>query len=76
METTIHSATACVYIAVFALLFMYIYAVIGVATFGHNDPFCFGNLGRAMITLMRVLTVPRLLLAALYLLLRVVLLQV
>ena len=39
-----------------ALLFMYVFAVVGVSTFGINDPFHFGNLGLTWLTLLRVLT--------------------
>jgi voltage-gated sodium channel len=56
VETIIKSASACIYIGMFLGMFMYIFAVVGVATFGRNDPFCFGDLGRAMVTLMRVMT--------------------
>ena len=56
VETIIKSASACIYIGIFLAMFMYIFSVVGVATFGKNDPFCFGDLGRAMVTLMRVMT--------------------
>lgn len=32
------------------------FAIVGVAAFGVNDPFYFGNLSRAMLTLFRVLS--------------------
>ena len=35
---------------------MGVQAVVGVSTFGKNDPFHFGNLGVAFLTLLRVLT--------------------
>jgi hypothetical protein len=42
------------YVVMLLLLMMYIYAVAGVIYFGTNDPWHFGSLGLAMVTLTRV----------------------
>ena len=56
METLLRSASAVGYIAGFMLLIAYIFAVIGVTIFKHNDPFHFGTLDRALVSLFRVVT--------------------
>ncbi len=43
-------------IAILCLLIFYLFAVLGVATFRRNDPYHFGGVGVAMITLFRVAT--------------------
>lgn len=44
------------YIILLLLLVFYLYAVLGVVTFRKNDPWHFGELGQAMITLFRLCT--------------------
>ena len=44
------------YILVLLLLILYIYAIIGVMFFGENDPFFFGYLLQAMLTLFQIST--------------------
>ena len=56
VETLIHSLPSVGYISLVALIFQYIFAVVGVATFGRNDPFGFGNLGLSMISLFKLMT--------------------
>jgi voltage-gated sodium channel len=45
-----------VYVILLMLLIFYLYAVMGVYFFRRNDPFHFGSLGVAMLTLFRVST--------------------
>ena len=56
IETTVRSCSSVIYIGFFGSLVTYMYAIVGVATFGKNDPFYFGNLARAMMTLFRVIS--------------------
>ena len=56
LETLIKSASSVVYIALFTMLIMYIFAIVGVTVFSANDPFHFGNLGAAMLSLYRIAT--------------------
>ena len=56
METLLRSASAVGYIAGFMLLIAYIFGVIGVTIFKHNDPFHFGTLDRALVSLFRIVT--------------------
>ena len=56
VETTVKSASSVIYIGLFGMLFTYMFAIVGVAAFGLNDPFYFGNLGRALLTLFRVIS--------------------
>jgi len=42
------------YIVILLILVFYLFAVLGVSTFRRNDPFHFGYLGVAMLTLFRV----------------------
>ena len=44
------------YVLVLMLLLLYVYAVAGVFLFGANDPFHFGNLHTALLTLFSILT--------------------
>ncbi|RDI95055.1 ion transporter [Meiothermus sp. QL-1] len=44
------------YVLVLMLLLLYLYAVAGVFLFGRNDPFHFGNLHTALLTLFSILT--------------------
>ncbi|MCS7058101.1 MAG: ion transporter [Meiothermus sp.] len=44
------------YVLVLLLLLLYVYAVAGVFLFGSNDPFHFGNLHKALLTLFSILT--------------------
>lgn len=44
------------YVLVLMLLLLYVYAVAGVFLFGTNDPFHFGNLHTALLTLFSILT--------------------
>lgn len=44
------------YVGILLLLLFYVYAVMGVFLFRENDPFHFGDLGDAMLTLFRVVT--------------------
>jgi voltage-gated sodium channel len=45
IETSVKASSSVVYIALFGVLFSYMFAIVGVAAFGKNDPFYFGNLG-------------------------------
>eukprot|EP01052_Picozoa_sp_SAG31_P036492 SAG31_NODE_4563_length_3135_cov_6.260359_3_plen_51_part_00 len=38
------------------MIFFYIFAILGVTLFGKNDPFHFGSLGKAMLSLFRIAT--------------------
>jgi voltage-gated sodium channel len=44
------------YILLLLVLIFYLFAVVGVVMFRNNDPFHFGSIGVAMITLFRVAT--------------------
>jgi voltage-gated sodium channel len=44
------------YIMLLMCLVFYLYAVLGVSTFRKNDPFHFGGVGMAMLTLFRIAT--------------------
>lgn len=44
------------YILIFILLVFYIFAVVGVIVLRKNDPFLFGSVGMAMITMYRIAT--------------------
>ncbi len=44
------------YILLLLLLIFYLFAVLGVVTFRRNDPFHFGSIGIAMLTLFRIST--------------------
>lgn len=44
------------YVGILLLMLFYVYAVMGVFLFRENDPFHFGSLGSAMLTLFRVVT--------------------
>jgi voltage-gated sodium channel len=44
------------YILLLLLLVFYLFAVLGVSTFRKNDPFFFGSIGIAMVTLFRMAT--------------------
>ena len=44
------------YILLLLLLIFYLFAVLGVVTFRRNDPFHFGSIGMAMVTLFRIST--------------------
>ncbi len=44
------------YISLLMLIQMYVFAILGVALFGHNDPVHFGDLGRALLTLFQIIT--------------------
>lgn len=50
------SLSAVRYIAILLVIVFYLYAVIGVSLFRRNDPFAFGNVGLAMLTLYRLAT--------------------
>jgi hypothetical protein len=48
--------SAVTYIVILLVLVFYLFAVLGVNCFRRNDPFHFGNVGLAMITLYRIAT--------------------
>jgi voltage-gated sodium channel len=50
------SMTSISYVGVLLFIMFYIYAVLGVHEFAQNDPQHFGNIGLAMLTLFRVVT--------------------
>lgn len=50
------SLTSISYVGVLLFIMFYIYAVLGVHEFAQNDPKHFGNLGLAMLSLFRVVT--------------------
>ena len=56
LETLIASITSVGYIVLFMLLTSYIFAIVAVTLFGKNDPFHFGDLGSAMLSLFRIAT--------------------
>ncbi len=47
---------AVTYILILVILVFYLYAVLGVTCFRHNDPWLFGDTAIAMITLYRIAT--------------------
>ena len=56
LETLIRSASSVMYIAMFLMLVMYIFAIVGVSIFNKNDPWHFGDLGTGMLSLWRIST--------------------
>lgn len=56
VSTLIAALPSVMYISILIFLMLYIYAVLGVFIFGGNDKKYFGNLGKGMITLFRVMT--------------------
>ena len=56
METIEHSSEKVTPIVILLAMVMYVFAIIGVSVFGGNDPFHFGHIGSAMVTLFRVAT--------------------
>ena len=48
IETSVKASSSVVYIAMFGVLFSYMFAIVGVAAFGRNDPFYFGDLGECL----------------------------
>lgn len=56
METLLRSITQAFYIFVFTLLISYVFAIVGVTIFGRNDPFHWGSLSDALLTLFRIAT--------------------
>jgi voltage-gated sodium channel len=56
LATLVRSTRSVAYIFGFMIIFMYMFAIIGSTLFKHNDPFHFGNVARAMISLFRVAT--------------------
>ena len=52
----INGLSSVKYILLLMLLVFYMFAVLGVATFRRNNPFFFGSIGIAMVTLFRVAT--------------------
>ena len=56
VETSVKSASSVVFIGIFLVLFSYMFAIVGVASFGRNDPFYFGRLDRALLTLFRTIS--------------------
>lgn len=49
VETTVKASSSVVYIFMFGMLFSYMFAIVGVASFGRNDPFYFGDLGNCRL---------------------------
>lgn len=47
----LNSLTSIFYIGVLLIIFFYFYAIVGISLFGVNDPWRFGNLHMAMVTL-------------------------
>ena len=56
LETVVRSAKSVAFIGLFMVLVTYMFGIIGASFFASNDPFHFGNLGRAMMSLFRVAT--------------------
>merc|ERR1712196_641856 len=56
VSTMITAMPSVMYISILIFLLLYIYGVLGVFVFGENDQKYFGNLGVALITLFRVMT--------------------
>jgi voltage-gated sodium channel len=52
----IKSIPSMYYVGMLLLLLFYVYAVMGVFLFGHNDPNRFGDLGTSFLTLFQVVT--------------------
>lgn len=48
---------AITYIAALMILFMYLFAVLGVYLFRENDPFYFGDISTALLSLFRAMTI-------------------
>ncbi|MCC5829687.1 MAG: ion transporter [Phycisphaeraceae bacterium] len=56
VSALIHSLPSMVYVGMLLGILFYVYAVLGVFLFGANDPGHFGTLPRAMMTLIRIVT--------------------
>ena len=56
MQTIAMSVQQASHIVLLTLMVMYVFAVVGVSALGENDPFHFGSIGVAMVTLFRVAT--------------------
>jgi voltage-gated sodium channel len=56
METLLRSLSSVGYIMAFTMLVSYVFAIIGVTLFGKNDPFHFGSIHVAMLSLFRIAT--------------------
>jgi len=56
VSTMITALPSVMYISILIFLLLYIYGVLGCFIFGNNDQKYFGNLGVALITLFRVMT--------------------
>ena len=56
VEGLIKGLSAVTYIVMLLVLVFYLYAVLGVSSFRRNDPYHFGNVGLAMLTLYRIAT--------------------
>jgi hypothetical protein len=56
METISQSAEKVSAIVFLMAMAIYVFAIVGVTVMGANDPFHFGTIGRAMVTLFRVAT--------------------
>jgi len=56
VSTMITAMPSVMYISILIFLLLYIYGVLGVFVFGDNDKKYFGDLGTALITLFRVMT--------------------
>ena len=59
VSTLIAALPSVFYISLLIFLMLYIYGVLGVFIFGENDKKYFGNLGRSIISLFRVMTLDR-----------------
>jgi len=55
-ETLVKSVRSAAYVGVFFFIIQYMFSIVGATLFGKNDPFHFGNLGNAMVSLFRVAT--------------------
>jgi voltage-gated sodium channel len=56
LATIVRSTRSVAYIFWFLMILIYMFAIIAATLFKHNDPFHFGNVGRAMVSLFRVAT--------------------
>jgi len=56
VSSLIKSFPSMIYIVILLLLLFYMYAVVGVFIFGHNDPYHFGTLENSMLSLFRMVT--------------------
>lgn len=55
----VHGLSSVVYVLILMFITYYMFAVLGTVSFQRNDPFLFGSVGFAMLTLFRIATSSR-----------------